>query len=243
MGLRKFERIYYDYYIDDGCEIQPKVRIRYDEETQSFAIQAAEGDRVDIYDESWLLDGELADYEEWGPPRPATLDEVIGVLEENRYYVPQRLDGFLFDEPDEGSYWSGRTAGTFHEGEEITADDIRLIAFEVLDEEWAEREIPYRGKFLAWDADDSVIAMFPCDDAAWDLPDEVGDQEEVGEVMPSPDDLSTLAYAVLTKGYEGPLAEDEWAFYAALATKEMAEEWASRWFGDEADYLIREVRK
>lgn len=58
-----------------------------------------------------------------------------------------------------------------------------------------------------------------------------------------PDDLSSLSCAVLTKEYEGDLAEGEWSVYAAFATKKMAEEWASAQFGDrESARIIREIK-
>lgn len=217
MGLRGFDRIYYAIE-KSGAKtlVCPYRRLYYDDELQSLVIaEPLTPEPITI--ELWqMAEQEDIDRFQWGKKRPISVDTLLGFLVADSDITPWGIDGT--DEMDEaGVHWDGRGARTFAEGEEVSLDDIRVIAHEEMDRDAAERISDYT---LVVGEDGSTIALtlFPMDAELL-----CGEMDLSGEGSATTEPMShagirrfvdfiTIRHAVLEK------YKDEWVLVAGADT-------------------------
>lgn len=206
MSLRDFDRIYYTIE-KRGSQtlIHPFTRIGYDATARTATIQQPVAPDNPITVELWQM-AEQSDIDgyEWGEPKPATTQQVIDALILNSNSTPLIADG-IEEQDVEGTHYDGHTARTFWEDEEVSLDDIRIAAYEEIDEDAADRGDDY---LLVSDNDGTTIGMtlFPMDaEMLCGLLDkEIGEDTATAEYMSikgirRPIDLASVKYAVLEK--------------------------------------------
>lgn len=255
MSLKRFQRAYYmidielplDDEDDEGewTQVVPSTRIYYDEGLESLAIQMADGCAVDVVDDPDILKDCLSEYWEWEDPVAASVEQVVNTLKENSRASFLSLEHLKSptngDYDNESEHYDARTASTFKDDEEITLDDIKLIAYEALDFEtqiYEHRDLPFVDKFVYMDAQGSIVAMFTNDEDAYELEADWDSDGLVSECLPALDAFESLSHAALIKSN----GADDLMVYAAFATKEQAEQWLRDGIL-QGDGVIKKIKK
>lgn len=206
MPVKDFDRIYYTIE-KRGSQtlIRPLTRIGYDATTRTATIQKPVAPSNPITVELWQR-AEQSDIDgyEWGEPQPATTQQVIDAFILNSSSTPWGIDG-IEEQDIEGAHYDGHSARTFWEDDEVTLNDIRIAAYEEIDEDAADRGDAY---LLISDNDGTTIGitLFPTDaEMLCGLLDkEMGEDFATAEYMSiegirRPIDLAPVKYAVLEK--------------------------------------------
>lgn len=255
MGLKRFERVYYSlFYEYDDCDgeddyfmtIQPRMRICYDSKAKSLVIRKTSTFCSAVDPGESAIENYLASFSGWRTAQPITVEQAISeIVDANEDSLPLSLDMVDRIDPDEGDYYDGTTAKTFRSNEQITRNDIKLIAYETTDYDSWNRPQPdaeywcvkrntetRRGEIAG------ICAYKSDGDTLYDHCEEAIGCDGIGATRDYmlPEDLDALTYAVL--------AQQDWTngelfLIAALATKEQAELIAAQHDGA----VIKKIRK
>lgn len=252
MGLKHFDRIYFDVYSEEFDEdefdtyVEPRLHIYYDKDLGSLAVQEGTGDTLNTFDSEELLNGYLADYDGWEMSEPITVPDVVDTFKEMaRRGASERRLPYIDSDTSDGLYRCSRPARLFVKAEldeGLTSDDIILIAWEADDPSaWLRKPIDSSYQWVNGEDDthaNIAIGIAADEDDAKAMGEKSGmgyTFDGVGAFVPSHDLLRSLSYAVLS---QPDFAHGDWFLDAATATKDQAEAVAERHEGA----VIKEIK-
>lgn len=210
MGVRNFERVYFDlYYDDEPPMIQPTLRISHNEGLGSLAIQEAQPYfPLDAWERAYwrgdLHDDLLSDYAGWGEPVAATIADVLQAIEAHSDNRPLPLSLLEDAQEAEGDYYDGRSAKAFRPDEEIGTEDLALISYEdFYDGDWL-LPAPFRSYVSVDWRGEGMVGLFDDMPTANTLCEAISDAGTytAAEACPTVDMYAPLSFAILREANE-----------------------------------------